>query len=113
MAIDTSVWALDLGAMITDLPATMTAAFLTGSTQVSVAELGFEQSLIITGNENVKAFACTFPVSAASSTPTVHTRVSITRPGEAGPINYQIKKVASPADGIAWTLLLIQDVRQP
>ena len=111
--IDTSVFAADLAAMIADLPATATAAFLTASTQVSVSELSAEENLIITGDLKKQTFACTLPLSACSAVPKAQNRIAITRPGESAPTNYQIWQVKFPADGIAYTLTLIQDVRQP
>lgn len=113
MAIDTTVFAADLGSMIADLPATATAAFLSGSVSVSVAELGTEATLIIAGNLDKRVFACTLPATATTAVPKVQQRIAIRRPGEAAATNYQIQKVAAPADGVAFTLFVIQDSRHP
>lgn len=111
--INTSTWAADLAAMIADLPATATAAFLNGSVSVSIAELTSETALILTGDNSKKAFACVLPQSATTAVPKAQQRISITRPGESGPTNYQINRLRAPADGIAYELVLIQDVRGP
>lgn len=113
MAIDTTQWAADLNAMIADLPGTMTAAWLSTATAVSLAELSAEVTLILTGRENKKAFACTLPISATSSVPKAEDRVQITGQGESVPTNYQVLRVTRSADGVAYTLFLLQDVRKP
>ena len=112
--IDTTQFATDLSGMIADLPASMTAAFLTASPiDVSVAELSAETTLILTGDQDKKAFACTLPISATSRPPKAQDRVVITSQGESAGTDYQVRQANRAADGIAYTLLLIQDVRKP
>lgn len=111
--IDTSQFALDLAGMIADLPAVATAAFLSTATNVSVAELAAEFALIITGDQDKKAFACTLPIAATSRIPKSEDRVVITSQGESAPTNYQVNRVQRAADGVAYTLILMQDPRKP
>lgn len=114
MAIDTSQFRADLTAMVGDLPAVLTAAFLTSSPQnVSCAELTAEVALILTGDQSKKAFQCTLDTALCSRDPKNQERVQIQGQGEAVATNYQVMRLLRAADGVAFTLYLIQDPRKP
>ena len=111
MAIDTTVWATDLAAMITDLPTT--AKFGTTEFSCAASTLSSEETLVLTGNMGKDAVRITFPVSAFTATATFkpQARLQLKYPSAAAYTNYEIVSINSGPDGIAYEVVLKDDNR--
>lgn len=111
MAIDTSYWADDLDAMIADLPTS--AKFGTDEFTCAATELTQEETLIITGNDSVKAVRVTFPQTAftAGATFKPQARFSLKFPTPAAFVNYEIVSINPSPDNVAYEVVLKADSR--
>lgn len=111
--IDTSFFASDLVAMITDLPAI--AYYSTTSFPISVTQLSNEESLILTGNDTRSAIMAIFPISAIATagTPGIQSRFAVSMPGQATTANYEVVRRELMEDGVSMRLTLMADNRNP
>ena len=111
MAIDTSVFASDLVAMVTDLPAVVT--FNSQVFNCSATELGVEQTLLLVGNLTKYALSITFNRSSLSSGSIAllnpQAKITVKRPSDASAVKYEIVSVHPSADDIAFTCVLKYD----
>ena len=114
VAIDTSVFASDLVAMITDLPATAYFSTLPGF-RVSVNQLTSEQTLLLVGNNSVQAVQAIFPISylGTAATPTAQDRFALKMPGQAATANFMVVRTDLTQDGIGMVVTLANDNRLP
>ena len=111
MAIDTSYFASDLVAMVSDLPAT--AYYGTQSWSCAVQQLTQEETLLISGNDTRAALSLLFPISAiaVAGTPAIQARIAVKMPGQAATANYEIVRRELMDDGIAMRLTVMADNR--
>lgn len=108
MAIDTTVWASDLGAMISDLTAAVT--FNAQNFTASITELAAEQTLLLVGNLTKYALSITFLQSSLSSASIALLKpqavIAVQRPADASPVNYEIVSVHRDAADVAFMCVL-------
>jgi len=105
-AISTTQWASDLGAMITDLTASVT--FNAQTFTASITELGVDQTLLLVGNLTNYVMHLTFLRSSLSSASIAlllpQATIAVQRPNDTTAVNYEIVSVSKPADDIAFTV---------
>ncbi len=110
--ISTSQLATDLGYMIADLPANVTAAaFITGTKTATMSELSAETMLMLAGNIDVKHYELVIALSDTTQAPAVTNRVGVTGQGESGATNYEVVSWRKSQDGVAYHIILKADHR--
>ncbi len=111
MAIDTTVWASDLAAMIADLP--INAKFGSATFTCAASDLSTEETLILTGNDQTKAVRVIFPVTAFAVTSAFkpQARLMLKFPDAATFTNYEIVEIKKSSDLLAFEVLLKADNR--
>lgn len=111
MAIDTSVWASDLGFMIADLPGY--ADWQGRVFTCSITELNREETMLLVGDVQSLGITITFLVSAISglTAPKPQDRITIRRGSTGNFQPYEVVTSMQSADHVAWSLVLNRDNR--
>lgn len=109
--IAVSQFAADLAAVIADLPAGATAAFINGTCSVTLSELSVENMLVLAGNIDVRHYEIIMSLSDTSRPPAVTDRVAITGQGEISPTNYEVVTWNKSPDAVAYRIIVKADHR--
>lgn len=110
--ISTAQFAADLGFVIADLPASVTATdFITGTKTGALSELSVEGLLMLAGNVDVRHFELVLLLSDTTQAPAVANRVAVTNQGEVVATNYEVVNWRKSPDGIAYHVILKADHR--
>lgn len=114
MAIDTTVLAADLNAVIADMPKTARFPAATGTEfSCEATELTTEETLVLVGDVPKKAVRIIFPASAFTVTSAFkpQARLQLKFPDPANYTNYEIVSIMTTQDGIAYEVTLKADNR--
>lgn len=110
MAIDTTVFDLDLAAIVADLPASL--AWKTfAAVPCSATELSQAQNLLVAGPLDVVHYEVIFRASLVTGYPKPTQRVSITPYGSTKATNYEVVDAKLSQDGVAIHLIVKADHR--
>lgn len=111
MAIDTTVFAADLAAMIADLPTT--AKFGSDEFTCAASALSTEEMLILVGNDTKKGVRIIFPTTAftVGATFKPQARLQLKYPTPAAFVNYEIVSISISPDVLAYEVILKADSR--
>lgn len=111
MAIDTTVFAADLDAMIADLPTT--AKFGNDEFTCAASPLDTEEMLILVGNDTKKGVRIVFPSDAftVGATFKPQARLQLKFPTPSAFVNYEIVSIALSPDLVAYEVILKADGR--
>lgn len=110
MPIDTTVWNLDLGYMIADLPASLTWNAFTGI-PCAMTELARGQLLTLAGNIDEQHFEVIFQASLVTGYPLPTNRITLTPYWSPTPTNYEVVDANVSPDGVSITLIVKADHR--
>ncbi len=111
MSIDTTVWATDLDAMISDLPCA--AQFGNATFDCAASELTADETLMLVGNGTGVSCRVIFPITAFTATPTfkAQARFQLKFPNLAAFQNYEIVSIGYTPDSVAYEVILKADNR--
>lgn len=111
MAIDTTVFAADLAAMIADLPTV--AKFGSDTFNCAASELSQEETLILVGDVKRNGVRIIFPTSSftVGATFKPQARLQLKYPTPAAFVNYEIVSIGIGPDLVGYEVVLKADNR--